>query len=291
MAIKIDTKFIQTFLNLYGYSVKELKATLAVDGIPGPLTKQVIKRFQTEKKIVVDGDPGKQTQAEIIKVIQNDFNSKGISKLAIGTNLAVDGRDGPVTGKVIFYLQKVKGLTQDGIMYIVTLTALANYNTNTTSTNTGYVGVNYTMDTQNTNYSCGNSAEKMLFSVYGLNVDEGWLMIVMGTKPNVGTPIENMELGVQAVNQKYSKSFKSSIETFQNWERLRDYIKAGNPPILRIKSFLTSGEHYVLLAGIDISNNYAILGDSSHGGKRTVKLTDLRERIRQVNGASIFVVT
>lgn len=71
MAIQIDTKFIQTFLNLFGYSVKELKTVLAVDGNKGPYTIRVIKRYQNDKEIVVDGDPGPQTQGEIIKDIQD----------------------------------------------------------------------------------------------------------------------------------------------------------------------------------------------------------------------------
>ncbi len=291
MGLSNDTKTLQTFLNDYGYSKQAIGTLLAVDGVPGEVTKKVIEYFQTVKKIAVDGIPGPQTRKEVIKVIQADFNTKGISKLAIDTNLVVDGVDGPVTEKVAFYLQKVKGITQDGIIGSITINALVNYNTNTTSTNTGYVGVNYTMDTQDTNYSCGASASKMLFSVHGLNLGEGWLISVLGSKPEIGTPMTDMHKGPDAVNKNYGKSFKSAIESFQSWERLQNYIKAKNPPILRIKSFLTSGEHYTLLAGIDISKDYAILGDPSHGGRREVKLPDLRDRIRRVNGASIFVVT
>jgi hypothetical protein len=296
MGVMRTTSNLQTFLNVTGYSKKVLGVLLKVDNYPGPQTQKVLKEYQTDKKIVVDGIPGPQTWKEVIRDIQKLFNDKGLSQLALnGAKLDEDGVDGPITDTVIWYLQRIKGLTQDKKLGPVTINTLANYNqstTNNTTTDTvmGYVGVNWTLDSQNTNYSCGPSAMQMLFSVHGIYADELWLIGVMGTKPGSGTAMENLKLGVQAVNNRFGKSFKSAVETFQSWERLQTMIKAKNPPLLRIKSFLTSGEHYELLAGIDIENNYAVLGDPSNSGKRVVSLTVLREKIRGVSGPSIFTV-
>jgi peptidoglycan hydrolase-like protein with peptidoglycan-binding domain len=289
MGVNRDTKTLQTFYNLYGYSKQAIGTTLAVDGIPGTVTQKVIKYFQTAKKIVVDGIPGPQTWKEIIKVIQKDLNDKGISKLAIGANLTVDGVDGPVTEKVIVKLQDLKGLKQDKILGIVTLTTLAYYNS--TSDNigaTGWARIIYTRDSQDTNYTCGPSSLKMALSVYGYNYSETTLTTLVGAKPKVGTSIEGI---VNAVNN-LGKGLKARNETFKDWETLRGYLAKGYPVILRIASYLTpGGEHYVLLCGLNVQTGQVELGDPSNGGFRATTTTDLLNRIKQVSVASVIVIS
>jgi peptidoglycan hydrolase-like protein with peptidoglycan-binding domain len=296
MAIQIDTKFIQTFLNLFGYSVKELKTVLAVDGNKGPYTIRVIKRYQNDKEIVVDGDPGPQTQGEIIKDIQDMFNTKGISKKCIGTNLAVDGKFESVSTKVTNCFQGIVGIAQDGVFYLQTLTGLVSYNSTSTSakntTSNGVVTISYAEDRQDTAYTCGPSSLKMALSHYGLNVDEIWIGRKAGTTSTAGTSVENMVNVIKVINSTYGTSFKARSEGFSSWETLKGYLSKGYPVVLRVQSWIhpNGGEHYVLLYGLDITGGKAYLGDPSYG-KRTVTLADIRERIRKVSSASIIVIS
>jgi len=298
MSIKIDNSFLQTFLNLFGYSVKELKIVLAVDGNKGAYTIRVIKNYQTAKKITVDGNPGSQTQGEVIKDIQDMFNDKGISEKCIGGNLAVDGKFESVSTKVTTCFQGLAGIAQDGVFYIQTLTKLVSYNSTSTTTTTttsssgdGLVSINYTEDRQDTAYTCGPSSLKMALSHYGLSVDEIWIGKKAGTTSTAGTSVGDLVAVIGTINSTYGTSFKARSESFSSWETLKGYLSKGYPVILRVQSWIhpNGGEHYVLLYGLDISNGKAYLGDPSYG-KRTVTLTDLRERIRKVASASIIVV-
>ncbi len=129
MSIKIDTKFVQTFLNYTGYSMKVLGNLLATDNKPGPVTEKVIKKYQEEKGLYRDGFAGPFTQKEIIWDIQKIFNDKGISKACTkeGYDLSTDGVFGSVTTQVTKCFQGKVGIAQDGIFYLVTLKALMNY--------------------------------------------------------------------------------------------------------------------------------------------------------------------
>lgn len=289
MPIRINTKFEQVFYNLYGYSKAIYGYNIVEDNVDGPQTQKVRKSFQKIQKIVDDGKPGPQTYKEIKKVIQEDLNRKGISKLAIGVNLAVDGVDGPVTDKVILKLQSLKGLKQDKILGIVTLTALALYNS--TGGNIGASGwarIVYTRDSQDWNYTCGPSSLKMALSVYGLNYSEATLKTLVGAKEKIGTSNEGI---VNAVNN-LGKGLKAWNETFQSWERLQGYLAKGYPVMLRIASYITpGGEHYVLLCGINLSTGQAELGDPSNGGFRLTTTSDLLERIRKVSVPSVIVIS
>ena len=293
MPIRINTKFEQVFYNLYGYSKAVWGYNIAEDNVDGPQTQKVRKSFQKIQKIVDDGKTGPQTQKQIKKVIQEDLNRKGISKLAIGVNLAVDGVDGPVTDKVILKLQSLKGLKQDKILGIVTLIALAYYNsTSTNISTTGWARLIYTRDSQDTSYTCGPSSLRMAFSVYGLNISEDWLRIKAGSTKDNGTTIENMIAAVKAVNSAYGTKFTSKNETFKDWETLRNYLKRGYLVILRVESWLTKGgEHYVLLAGINLDTGDVELGDPSKQGFRLTTTNELREKIRKVNVASVIVIS
>lgn len=284
-----NTKFQQVFYNFYGYSQAVYGYKIAEDNVDGPQTQKVTRYFQGVRKIVVDGDPGQQTQKEMKKVIQDDLNKKGISKLAIGANLKVDGVDGPVTEKVILKLQDLKGLRKDKILGIVTLTALAYYNSTSDNISpTGWARLIYTRDSQDTAYTCGPSSLKMALSVYGLYYDEGTLAILVKAKPKEGT--ENINL-VNAVNN-LGKGLKARNETFKDWETLRGYLVKGWPVILRVASWLTpGGQHYVVLVGINVQTGQVELGDPSNGGFRATTTTDLLNRIKKVSVASVIVIS
>jgi len=289
MPIEISDKFEQVFYNLYGYSKAVYGYNIVEDNVDGPQTQKVRKSFQKIQKIVDDGKPGPQTYKEIKKVIQEDLNRKGISKLAIGVNLAVDGVDGPVTDKVILKLQSLKGLKQDKILGIVTLTALAYYNsTGTNISTTGWARIIYTRDSQDKNYTCGPSSLKMALSVYGYNYSESTLEGLLGSQANIGTSNESI---VSVVNT-LGKGLKAWNESFKSWETLRGYLVKGWPVILRVSSWLTpGGEHYVVLVGLNIESGQVELGDPSHSGFRSTTISDLRERIRKVNVPSVIVIS
>jgi peptidoglycan hydrolase-like protein with peptidoglycan-binding domain len=289
MPIRINTKFEQVFYNLYGYSKAVWGYNIAEDNVDGPQTQKVRKSFQKIQKIVDDGKTGPQTQKQIKKVIQEDLNRKGISKLALGVNLAVDGVDGPVTDKVILKLQSLKGLKQDKILGIVTLTALAYYNsTGTNISTTGWARIIYTRDSQDKNYTCGPSSLKMALSVYGYNYSESTLEGLLGSQANIGTSNESI---VSVVNT-LGKGLKAWNESFKSWETLRGYLVKGWPVILRVSSWLTpGGEHYVVLVGLNIESGQVELGDPSHSGFRSTTISDLRERIRKVNVPSVIVIS
>jgi hypothetical protein len=131
----------------------------------------------------------------------------------------------------------------------------------------------------------------MALSHYGLSVDEIWIGKKPGRQARPGTSVGDLVAVIGTINSTYGTSFKARSESFSSWETLKGYLSKGYPVILRVQSWIhpNGGEHYVLLYGIDITSGNAYLGDPSYG-KRTVTLTDLRERIRKVASASIIVI-
>lgn len=226
------------------------------------------------------------TDKSRIIALQEELNSKGISRLAIKGVLAVDGDYGKVTETVVKYAQdELLGVTVDGIVGPETCKALNNYRTTGTSP---WTRIYYTRDSQDTNYSCGPSSLKMALSVYGLYYDEATLIRLVNAKPRVGTENANI---VNAVNQ-LGKGLRAWNETFKSWETLRDYLAKGWPVILRVASWVTpGGEHFVLLAGLNLLEGKVELGDSSNGGFRVTTTTDLRERIMKVSSGSVIVIS
>lgn len=185
----------------------------------------------------------KGSKGTLVKTLQEDLNNKGISKLILnGGSLATDGDFGGVTDKVVRYAQeKALKVSIDGIVGPETCKALNNYSV--TSGN-GWTRIQYTRDSQDTNYTCGPSSLKMALSVYGLSYNESTLAGLTGAKAKVGTSIEGI---VNTVNG-LGKGLKAWNETFQSWERLQGYLAKGYPVMLRIASYITpGGEHYVLL--------------------------------------------
>lgn len=165
---------------------------------------------------------------------------------------------------------------------------------------TSIITLDYVKDVQNNVYQCGPSSWKMGCSVFDVTIDEDWLAKQIGTTSTNGTKVEEtdsngniiggMTYAPAVINPKYGTNFSTWCETFDSWTKLRTYLKNGYPVILRVKSWLTSGEHYVLLYGLDIANNKAYMGDPSNNGYRTTDLDDLRERIREVSDPSIIPI-
>ena len=74
----------------------------------------------------------------------------------------------------------------------------------------------------------------------------------MGTTSSNGTKVTRMVSVISAVNTKYSTKLSAKNESFDTWQKLRGYLKLGYPIVLRVKSWLTSGEHYVMMFGFHI---------------------------------------
>jgi hypothetical protein len=131
----------------------------------------------------------------------------------------------------------------------------------------------------------------MGFSIYGLNISESWLASVASTNSTEGTSTSNMVVAVTAVNKKYSTNYTGVNEKFSSWSTLRSYLASGWPVILRVQSWNNpkTGEHYVLLYGLDIDNSKAYLADPN-AGKRVISFTDLKSRIDKVSSPSVIVI-
>lgn len=165
---------------------------------------------------------------------------------------------------------------------ISTVDSTMNYGTLTTD---GWVRIQYTRDSQDTNYTCGPSSLKMALSVYGIYYDEQTLTTRLGCKARAGT--KNKAI----VNFVSSIGLKAWEETFKDWETLQGYLLKGWPVLLRIASYYTDGgEHYVLLAGLNIQEGRVELGDPSNKGFRTTSTSDLLNRIKKVSVSSVIVI-
>jgi len=153
----------------------------------------------------------------------------------------------------------------------------------------GWVRIQYTRDSQDTNYTCGPSSLKMALSVYGIYYDEMFLAKKVGAKSGIGTTNSGI------INFVNSIGLKAWEETFKNWTTLQGYLGKGWPVILRIASYSRpGGEHYVLLAGLNIKEGRVELGDPSSDqspGFRTTTTTDLLNRIKKVSSPSVIVIS
>jgi hypothetical protein len=111
---------------------------------------------------------------------------------------------------------------------------------------------------------------------------------LLGSQANIGTSNESI---VSVVNN-LGKGLKAWNESFKSWETLRGYLVKSYPVILRVASWLTpGGEHFVLLAGINIAEGRVELGDPSAGGYRATTTTDLLARIKKVSVPSVILIS
>lgn len=228
-----------------------------------------------------DNNLRKNCIGDNVKDWQHWFNENGISELAGVGSLAEDGKFGDVTEEVTKKFQEITGIFQDGIIGPVTINKRATYK----PTSTGLARLKkYVDDEQNNAWQCGPSALGMALSVFDINVAENWLAQKAGTNSTNGTEPQGLINAVNAVNQTYKKDIKVWLESFDSWSKIRSYIVDNKPVILRIQSFLrSSGQHYVLLVGIDLEKNVAYLADSSYyNGERKVELGELFDRLKYV---------
>lgn len=123
----IEVTMVQQALKAKGYSI-------VVDGYYGPQTGSVIRRFQSDNNLVVDGIVGRQTQAALnitithqlkyatnvrtvypgdrgnhVKLVQQALKNEGYL-------LSLDGYFGPQTKATVINYQTRKGLIVDGIV-------------------------------------------------------------------------------------------------------------------------------------------------------------------------------
>ncbi|GCE07617.1 peptidoglycan-binding domain-containing protein [Dictyobacter aurantiacus] len=108
-----NVRSIQYMLAQRGYS-------LTVDGQFGPATASVVKSFQSNSGLSVDGIVGSQTWEKLIVTTQNGSNGDAVTALqrqlnAHGASLTVDGSFGPATEAAVKSFQSSNGLSADGI--------------------------------------------------------------------------------------------------------------------------------------------------------------------------------
>ena len=209
-------------------------------------------------------------------------NVKTLQKLINATKLytvAVDGWFYTQTETVLKKIQDLLWITVDGIAGDQTIGQLKIFP----------VGLqkikNLIYDRQNNAYSCGDSALKMAASVYGLNLDENWLMQVAYTNSTNGTNISGLLNAINEVNKKYNTAFSPLNTGKMPLATLANYIKNGNPILARVESFLRPGvgEHWVTIQGINLNNQTIGLADPSYSGNyRIITLSDFKKRIQFV---------
>lgn len=113
----------------------------ALDGVEGPLTKDAVKRFQSDHGLTIDGIWGVNTDAasigatQAVQTLLNTFNY----------GLSVDGIAGEKTYAAIKAFQKANGLAADGIAGQQTIAKLKEGQTVTPSEPLaeGYVSKNF----------------------------------------------------------------------------------------------------------------------------------------------------
>ena len=117
-------------VNLYGG---------AVDGIPGPLTRRAVLRFQRRKQLAVDGIAGAQTRRALGRRGRPRLGSRVMRSGQRGWDVAalqfllgrrgfspggIDGGFGAMTDSAVRRFQGSAGLTVDGLVGAATLAAL-----------------------------------------------------------------------------------------------------------------------------------------------------------------------
>jgi peptidoglycan hydrolase-like protein with peptidoglycan-binding domain len=108
---------VQYLLRAEGYA-------LAADGTFGPQTKSAVKSFQGTKGLAVDGIVGPNTWQALVQDHKVKKGSSGEAVWAVqyllehkhGYGLSADGSFGNITDAAVRDLQKVYGLTVDGVV-------------------------------------------------------------------------------------------------------------------------------------------------------------------------------
>jgi hypothetical protein len=105
----------------------------------------------------------------------------------------------------------------------------------------------------------------MALSRYGYNVAEMTLASYAGSSPSSGTTHAGLIAAAKRVNSTMALGDKAF--TAVGWSGIFNYIKANQPVIAHIESFINAGisGHYVLIFGIDMKNKLVKLGDPSYG--------------------------
>lgn len=132
---------------LPGYQVAGLQVALyrfghykgPIDGIAGPMTKRAIVAFQRERKLVADGEAGKQTRVALGQYGRPLFGVRTLRRGKVGFDVSVlqfllakhglppqrlNSNFGPATEELVKKFQRKAGLPVDGIVGKATRAAL-----------------------------------------------------------------------------------------------------------------------------------------------------------------------
>lgn len=114
-----------------GSDVQEVqqKVGASVDGIFGPETDRMVRRFQSTHQLTVDGIVGPQTWRALDRVGRNQptyerlislqspyMRGEDVKAVQRAVGVAVDGLYGPITERAVRRFQRQEGITVDGIV-------------------------------------------------------------------------------------------------------------------------------------------------------------------------------
>jgi murein DD-endopeptidase MepM/ murein hydrolase activator NlpD len=101
-----------------------------VDGVPGPITRSAIARFQRRKRLTVDGVVGPRTRRALGRRGRPGLGSRVLTPPAVGWDVAmlqfllwregyspgaIDGAMGPGTARAVYAYQRAIGIGADGL--------------------------------------------------------------------------------------------------------------------------------------------------------------------------------
>ena len=167
----------------------------ALDGRLGAMSVAAVKSFQADRALVVDGNAGSITQAELVKVV------KAVQK-ALG--LVVDGDYGSVTVAAVKKYQSSKGLVADGRSGALTMSKLGVRRVVGTSSSSGKLVVIDQMDTGHFSAeNCGPTAAVIALVAVG-KTPSGYRASVTGN----AKVVQNMRVscGLSPAGQPTKKS-------------------------------------------------------------------------------------
>lgn len=274
-ASALSTSNVQKSLwGLYYYSG-------VIDGNIGPMSVAAVKAFQSDRALVVDGDPAALTQAELVKVI------KAVQK---PLGLVVDGDYGSLTVAAVKKYQTSKKLVADGRSGAKTMSALGVRRVVGSTSPSGKLVVIDQMSTGHFSAeNCGPTAAVIALVAAG-KAPSGYTSAITGNRtvvetmrvacglspagqpttksvPYYGSDLTDVARGIKATRGGASQvSFAAAV----------DAAAAGKPAILHVvhgKLLGISGAnygHYVVALGKDSSGRLLV---SDPGRAKSIGIT------------------
>jgi hypothetical protein len=115
----IDPGAVGATVKVIQYLMTQRGTTLVADGDYGPVSVDAVKKFQSSKGLVADGQVGPKTWAKLVHTLQSGSSGSHVRALQVALNkhsagLAVDGGFGSVTNSAVRSYQSVNRLVVDG---------------------------------------------------------------------------------------------------------------------------------------------------------------------------------